>query len=68
MPPSRPVPREHPHDQPPHRHCVQPGLSHKEASYVLAMQLGTAKTHAARGKAKLKMWLADWHGAKTEEA
>lgn len=48
-------------------HCVQMGLSHEEASYVLAMPLGTVKTHAARGKAKLKTWLADWRDASAEE-
>ena len=41
-------------------HCVQLGLSHEEAAYVLAMPLGTVKTHALRGKAKLKAWLAAW--------
>lgn len=46
-------------------HCVQLGLSHDEAAYVLAMPLGTVKTHAARGKAKLKMLLADWHQERT---
>ena len=49
-------------------HCVQMGLSHEEASYVLVMPLGTVKTHATRGKAKLKTWLADWRSAGTEEA
>lgn len=49
-------------------HCVQLGLSHEEASYVLAMPLGTVKTHATRGKAKLKTWLADWRDASSEEA
>lgn len=48
-------------------HCVQLGLSHEEAAYVLAMPLGTVKTHATRGKAKLKTWLAAWHGAAGEE-
>ncbi len=48
-------------------HCVQLGLSHEEAAYVLAMPLGTVKTHATRGKAKLKTWLADWRDAGTEE-
>lgn len=48
-------------------HCVQIGLSHEEAAYVLAMPLGTVKTHAMRGKAKLKVWLADWRDASTEE-
>lgn len=42
-------------------HCVQLGLSHAEAAYVLAMPLGTVKTHATRGKAKLKALLADWN-------
>lgn len=44
-------------------HCVQMELSHEEAAYVLAMPLGTVKTHATRGKAKLKAWLADWQKA-----
>lgn len=48
-------------------HCVQLGLSHEEASYVLAMPLGTVKTHATRGKAKLKTWLADWRDPGAEE-
>jgi RNA polymerase sigma-70 factor (ECF subfamily) len=47
-------------------HCAQLGLSHEEASYVLAMPLGTVKTHAMRGKAKLKTWLADWRDGVTE--
>lgn len=50
-------------------HCVQMGLSHEEAAYVLAMPLGTVKTHATRGKAKLKTALAVWHeAARVEEA
>lgn len=46
-------------------HCVQLGLSHDEAAYVLALPLGTVKTHATRGKAKLKTLLADWHEERT---
>lgn len=46
-------------------HCVQLGLSHDETAYVLAMPLGTVKTHATRGKAKLKTLLADWHEERT---
>jgi RNA polymerase sigma factor (sigma-70 family) len=42
-------------------HCVQLGLSHAETAYVLALPLGTVKTHATRGKAKLKMQLAAWN-------
>lgn len=41
-------------------HCTQLELSHEEAAYVLGMPLGTVKTHALRGKTKLKQWLADW--------
>ena len=41
-------------------HCVQLGLSHEEAAYVLTMPLGTVKTHALRGKAKLREQLANW--------
>lgn len=48
-------------------HCVQLGLSHEEAAYVLAMPLGTVKTHATRGKAKLKTWLAAWHDVDEEQ-
>lgn len=48
-------------------HCVQLGLSHEEAAYVLALPLGTVKTHATRGKAKLKTWLAVWHENADEE-
>ena len=48
-------------------HCVQLGLSHEETAYVLAMPLGTVKTHTTRGKAKLKTWLAAWHPADDEE-
>jgi RNA polymerase sigma-70 factor (ECF subfamily) len=48
-------------------HCVQIGLSQEETAYVLDMPLGTVKTHATRGKAKLKTWLADWNTAYAEE-
>ena len=48
-------------------HCAQLGLSHEEAAYVLAMPLGTVKTHATRGKAKLKRLLSAWHDAGSEE-
>ncbi len=47
-------------------HCVELGLSHEETAYVLAMPLGTVKTHATRGKAKLKQWLAAWRDANEE--
>lgn len=48
-------------------HCVQLGMSHSEASYVLAMPLGTVKTHAAQGKAKLRVALADWQETMRKE-
>lgn len=48
-------------------HCVQMELSHEDAAYVLAMPLGTVKTHATRGKAKLRAWLASWHATAREE-
>ncbi|HWA90859.1 MAG TPA: sigma-70 family RNA polymerase sigma factor [Rhizomicrobium sp.] len=41
-------------------HCVQLGLSHGETAYVLAMPLGTVKSHALRGKEKLRALLSDW--------
>ena len=43
-------------------HCVQLGLSHEEAAYVLGMPLGTVKTHALRGKSKLRQHMAAWQG------
>ena len=48
-------------------HCVQLGLSQDEAAYVLAMPLGTVKSHARRGKAKLRTQLADWQETSQEE-
>lgn len=48
-------------------HCVQLGLSHEEAAFVLGMPLGTVKTHATRGKAKLKTWLASWQTETAQE-
>jgi len=42
-------------------------LRSDEAAFVLAMPLGTVKTHATRGKAKLKAWLAAWDETATEE-
>ncbi|PVX29348.1 RNA polymerase subunit sigma-24 [Sphingomonas pokkalii] len=48
-------------------HCVQLGLSHEEAAYVLTMPLGTVKSHAARGKARLRALLADWQPTVKEE-
>lgn len=47
-------------------HCAKLGLSHEEAVYVLAMPLGTVKTHATRGKAKLQNWLSIWQGSETK--
>lgn len=41
-------------------HTVQLGLSHEEAAYVLAMPLGTVKSHARRGKDRLRGLLAEW--------
>ncbi len=48
-------------------HVVQLGLSHEEAAYVLSMPLGTVKSHAKRGKDKLRARLADWQDASLEE-
>lgn len=47
-------------------HCVQLGLSHDEAAYVLNMPLGTVKSHVARGKTKLRALLADWRPSSQE--
>jgi len=48
-------------------HCVQLGLSHDEAAYVLAMPLGTVKSHMLRGKAKLRALLAEWQDGSRKE-
>ena len=48
-------------------HCVQLGLSHEETAYVLDMPLGTVKTHANRGKAKLKQRLSAWQHSDEEQ-
>ena len=48
-------------------HVVQLGLSLDEAAYVLAMPLGTVKSHARRGKAKLRVLLADWQVTSQKE-
>lgn len=48
-------------------HCVQLGLSHGEAAYVLQMPLGTVKSHALRGKAKLRAVLAEWNEPNNRE-
>ena len=48
-------------------HCVQLGLSHSDTAYVLAMPIGTVKSHAARGKEKLRALLADWRDTPLEE-
>ncbi|HSF12765.1 MAG TPA: sigma-70 family RNA polymerase sigma factor [Erythrobacter sp.] len=47
-------------------HVAQLGLSHEEAAYVLSMPLGTVKSHARRGKDKLRSLLADWQDASLE--
>lgn len=44
-------------------HVVQLELGHDEAAYVLAMPLGTVKSHARRGKEKLRALLADWQAS-----
>jgi len=41
-------------------HCAQLELTQDETAYVLGLPLGTVKTHATRGKAKLRALLADW--------
>jgi RNA polymerase sigma-70 factor (ECF subfamily) len=48
-------------------HVAQLGLSHDEAAYVLEMPLGTVKSHARRGKDKLRTLLADWQATSQEE-
>lgn len=48
-------------------HVAQLGLSHEEAAYVLSMPLGTVKSHARRGKDKLRTLLADWQDASLKD-
>jgi len=42
-------------------HCYHLDLSHDEAAFVLGIPVGTVKTHIARGKVKMKEWLAAWN-------
>ena len=42
------------------RLSLQEGLSHEEIAAVLDLPLGTVKTHALRGKQKLRELLAPW--------
>ena len=39
------------------------GFSHSEVSNITGLPLGTVKSHAARGKAKLKTFLSDYEKA-----
>lgn len=48
-------------------HIVQLGMSHDEAAYVLDMPLGTVKSHAKRGKDKLRRLLAAWQAEQSED-
>lgn len=41
-------------------HCFRLDLSHEEAAVVLGVPLGTLKSQVARGKARLRDWLAAW--------
>jgi RNA polymerase sigma factor (sigma-70 family) len=41
--------------------CYQQGLTHDEAAVFLNWPLGTVKTHLARGKEKLRQFLAVWN-------
>ncbi len=41
-------------------HCFRLDLSHEEAAEVLGVPLGTLKSQVARGKARLREWLAAW--------
>lgn len=50
------------------RLCYEDGFSHEEAASIMAVPLGTIKTHIARGKLKLQQLLADWQGSTSIEA
>jgi RNA polymerase sigma-70 factor (ECF subfamily) len=63
----RAMQRLSPHEQNVLLHCAQLGLSHEEAAYVLAMPLGTVKSHMLRGKAKLRALLVDWQDVSQKE-
>jgi RNA polymerase sigma factor (sigma-70 family) len=47
-------------------HCLQLEMSHEEAAGVLGLPLGTVKSQVARGKARLREWLADWQAERGE--
>lgn len=56
----RAMQRLNPNEQMVLLHCVQLDLSHEEVAQILDMPLGTVKTNATRGKAKLQTWLDAW--------
>ncbi len=39
---------------------TQMGLSHEETAEITGLPLGTVKTHATRGSARLRQWLKDY--------
>jgi RNA polymerase sigma factor (sigma-70 family) len=43
--------------------CLGDGCTHEEAATALNLPLGTVKTHASRGREKLKALLSEWQNA-----
>lgn len=41
--------------------CLQEGLSHTDASVIMALPIGTVKSHIARGRERLKQRLREWN-------
>jgi len=43
--------------------CLGDGCTHEETALALNLPLGTVKTHATRGREKLKQLLSEWQNA-----
>ncbi len=46
---------------------LQRGFSHPEIADIMAMPVGTVKTHVLRGRQKLQEILSDWQGGFSNE-
>lgn len=47
---------------------AQMGLSHEDTARITGLPLGTVKTHALRGKARMRAWLDAYQSARTTGA
>lgn len=47
---------------------AQMGISHEETAQITGLPLGTVKTHALRGKARMRVWLDAYQSGRTTGA